>query len=86
MSLRAELYAEIRGFLLAKCDADPGGLSVDSDLYDDVGIDSLDLVAMGQALQGAHGIVMDDERMGALRTVGDVLEFAVLKIETKTAA
>ncbi|MFF4507781.1 acyl carrier protein [Streptomyces sp. NPDC001401] len=83
--MRAELYAEVTGFLLARCDADPEGLSAASDLYDDVGIDSLDLVAMAQALRGAHGIEMDDERVGGLRTVGDVVEFALSKIESKRA-
>jgi hypothetical protein len=29
---------------------------------------------------------MDDERIGALRTVGDVLEFAVAKVETTATA
>ncbi|MEU2896447.1 acyl carrier protein [Streptomyces sp. NPDC088106] len=86
MSLRTDLYADITEFLLAKCDADPDELSADSDLYHDIGIDSLDLIAMGQSLQGAYGISMDDERIGSLRTVGDVLEFAVSKIETKATA
>jgi acyl carrier protein len=86
MSLRTDLYADITGFLLAKCDADPDELSVESDLYDDIGIDSLDLVAMAQTLQGAYGTSMDDERIGSLRTVGDVVDFAVAKIETEAIA
>jgi acyl carrier protein len=86
MSLRSDLYADITGFLLAKCDADPAELSVESDLYNDIGIDSLDLIAMAQTLQGAYGISMDDERIGALRTVGDVVDFAVAKIETVATA
>ncbi|MEU6067487.1 MULTISPECIES: acyl carrier protein [Streptomyces] len=87
MSLRTDLYADITGFLLAKCDADPDELSVESDLYYDIGIDSLDLIAMAQTLQGAYGISMDDERFfGSLRTVGDVLDFAVSKIETAAIA
>ncbi|MEV0181754.1 phosphopantetheine-binding protein [Streptomyces sp. NPDC050625] len=86
MSLRTDLYADITGFLLAKCDADPDELSLESDLYYDIGIDSLDLVFMGQTLQGAYGISMDDERIGSLRTVGDVLDFVVSKIETKAVA
>lgn len=86
MSLRTDLYADITGFLLAKCDADPDELSVESDLYYDIGIDSLDLVAMAQTLQGAYGISMDDERIGSLRTVGDVLDFAVSKVEAKATA
>jgi acyl carrier protein len=86
MSLRTDLYADITGFLLAKCDADPDELSVESDLYDDIGIDSLDLMAMAQTLQGAYGISMDDERIGSLRTVGDVVEFTVSKIGTEAAA
>ncbi|MFD5080586.1 acyl carrier protein [Streptomyces sp. NPDC058371] len=85
MSLRADLYADISGFLLAKCDADPDVLSADSDLYYDIGIDSLDLVAMAQTLQGGYGISMDDERVGSLRTVGDVVDFAVSKVEAKEA-
>jgi len=84
--LRTDLYADITGFLVAKCDADADDLSAESDLYDDIGIDSLDLVAMAQTLQGAYGISMDDERIGALRTVGDVLDFAVSKAEATVAA
>jgi acyl carrier protein len=83
MSLRTDLYADITGFLLAKCDADPDDLSAESDLFDGVGIDSLDLVALAQSLQGGYGISMDDERIGSLRTVGDVVDFAVSKIEAK---
>ncbi|MGW0828471.1 acyl carrier protein [Streptomyces sp. NPDC002845] len=86
MSLRTDLYADITGFLLAECDADPDELSAESDLYNDIGIDSLDLVAMAQTLQGAYGISMDDERIGSLRTVGDVLDFAVSKVETEATA
>ncbi|MFF0476901.1 acyl carrier protein [Streptomyces sp. NPDC004284] len=86
MSLRTDLYADITEFLLTKCDADPDGLSVESDLYYDIGIDSLDLVAMAQTLQGAYGVSMDDERIGSLRTVGDVLDFAVSKVEAKATA
>lgn len=86
MSLRTDLYADITEFLVAKCDADPDELSVKSDLYHDIGIDSLDLVAMAQTLQGAYGISMDDERIGSLRTVGDVLDFAVSKVEAKATA
>ncbi|MEV5320905.1 acyl carrier protein [Streptomyces sp. NPDC052687] len=86
MSLRTDLYTDIAEFLVAKCDADPDDLSVTSDLYDDIGIDSLDLVAMAQTLQGAYGISMDDERIGSLRTVGDVLDFAVSKVEAKATA
>jgi hypothetical protein len=29
---------------------------------------------------------MDDERIGSLRTVGDVLDFAVSKVEAKATA
>jgi len=86
MSLRTDLYADITGFLQAKCDADPDQLSAESDLYHEVGIDSLDLVAMAQTLQSAYDVSMDDERIGALRTVGDIVEFAVSKIETKATA
>lgn len=86
MSLRTDLYADITGFLLTKCDADPDALSAESDLYNDIGIDSLDLVAMSQTLQGAYGISMDDERIGSLRTVGDVVDFAVAKVEATATA
>ncbi|MDJ0383502.1 phosphopantetheine-binding protein [Streptomyces sp. G-G2] len=86
MSLRTDLYADITGFLVAKCDADPDEISEESDLYYDIAIDSLDLVAMTQTLQGAYDISMDDERIGSVRTVGDVLDLAVSKIETKATA
>lgn len=86
MSLRTDLYVDITGFLVAQCDADPDELSEESDLYSDIAIDSLDLVAMAQTLQNAYGISMDDERIGSVRTIGDVVDFAVSKIETKVTA
>ncbi|MFI5980175.1 acyl carrier protein [Streptomyces sp. NPDC051555] len=86
MSLRTDLYADITGFLVAKCDANPEEISAESDLYYDIGIDSLDLIAMTQSLQGAYGISMDDERIGGIRTVGDILDLAVSKIEIKATA
>ncbi len=50
----------------------------DAKIFDDLGLDSLDVVDLVVALQQAFNVsIRDDERVRSIRTLGDVYAFIV---------
>jgi acyl carrier protein len=50
-------------------------LGADSRFVEDLGIDSLDLVAVFLGVQDRFGVVVEDDDVSALRTVGDLAAY-----------
>lgn len=80
MTVRDDIYAGVTEFLQNKCDIDPAEVSEETSLDGELGVDSLDLIAMAQLLQIKYGVSLDDERIVSTRTIGDVLTFVEEKI------
>lgn len=61
----------------------PERLKPESQIFDDLGLDSLDIVDLIVALQKKFKIqIRDDERVRKIRTLGDIYEFiSTLKSE-----
>merc|ERR1712087_36189 len=49
-------------------------LTAESRIYDDVGLDSLDFVEFGIALEDEFGIEIDDDKAEGIVTVGDAIQ------------
>ena len=70
-----ELFrTDILEFLTEKRGIDPARVTDDSRLAEDLGLDSLALVEMGFALLTRHGLMLDDEHILRMRTLGDLLD------------
>ena len=54
---------------------DPSEITEDSNIMDDLGADSLDLVEILMTLESEMGITISDEDALTLKTVGDVAEY-----------
>ena len=63
---------------------DPLGLKPESNIFNDLGLDSLDIVDLVVALQKKFKVVIrDDERVRTIRTLGDIYDFIkAVKIES----
>lgn len=57
----------------AKLD-DSKPLTAQSDIFQDVGLDSLDFVEFGIALEDEFGIEIEDEKAEGIKTVGDAIQ------------
>lgn len=55
-------------------DIDPENLSADTDIMNDLDVDSLDLVELVMNMEEEFDIQIDDEVLGNLHTIGDVAE------------
>ena len=54
-------------------------LKPEANIFNDLGLDSLDIVDLVVALQKKFGVtIRDDERVRAIRTLGDIQQFILL--------
>ena len=68
---------EIRELLADHFGVDAHGLGSLVSLRDDLAADSLDLVELAQVLEAKLGIVVPDDLLDAVRTVGDLVEATI---------
>jgi acyl carrier protein len=71
----AEILARVRAKLTEALQVDESHIELTSSLVDDLGADSLDLVALVMNLEEAFFITIPDEAAGKMRTVGDIVQF-----------
>ena len=69
------MFEEIKSLLASQLGIDAEMITEESDIEEDLGADSLDVVEMLATLEEEHGIYIADEDVLAMRTVGDVLAY-----------
>lgn len=69
------MFEEIKNILAAQLGVDIEQITEESDIEEDLGADSLDVVELLATLEEEHGIYIADEDVLAMRTVGDVLAY-----------
>ena len=68
-------FEKVRDLLASQLEISSDLIREDTDILEDLGADSLDLVELLTSLEDEFGIVITDERANELRTVGQVVEF-----------
>ena len=69
------VYDKIRDFLSNQLGIDPSEIRPESKVIDDLGADSLDLVEMLTEMENEYNIIITDERVRELTTVGEIASF-----------
>ena len=73
---RDEIIEAVNGALVNEMELDPADLSPEKTFFDDLGLDSLDMVDLMIGLQRKFGISLrDNEEIKQVRTLGDVYDF-----------
>ena len=70
-----DTFEKIRACLAEQLDIEPDEITMDSNILDDFGADSLDLVDLVMALEDEFEVEVPDDAIENLRTVGDVVKF-----------
>ena len=70
-----EILTKIRQVVADKLDSDAGDINAEASFVDDLGADSLDVVALIMGLADAFAIEITDEEAENIRTVGDAVKF-----------
>lgn len=66
------MFEKIRDMLASLLDLDVATITAESDIMDDLGADSLDLVEFITELESEFGIMIPQDSMEGVRTVGQV--------------
>ena len=69
------VYDKLRSFLSSQLGIDPSEIRPESNVIEDLGADSLDLVEMLTEMESEYDIIITDERARELTTVGEIAEF-----------
>ena len=78
---REEIMATVNRVFAESFEIEPERLVPEANIFLDLGLDSLDMVDLVVALQKRFAVqVRDDERVRAIRTLGDVYDF-IAKIQ-----
>ena len=74
-----EVERDIVEYLGAHYSIEPDEIT-DESTMDDLGVDSLGVLAIADIVENKYGISLDDERIAGVRTLSDFKDLIVLKI------
>jgi acyl carrier protein len=74
-----EVQRDIVEYLDAHYSIEPGEIT-DESTMEDLGLDSLGVLAIADIVENKYGISLDDERIAGVRTVSDFKDLVALKI------
>lgn len=69
------IFENVRDSLARQFEIDPESITMDTNLIDDLGADSLDVVELIMSLEDAYGITISDDDASKLFTVGRIVEY-----------
>ena len=68
------IYETVRELLAHQLEIDPAQIGPQTDILEDLGADSLDIVELVMAIEEEYDIVITDERAATVRTVEQLVE------------
>ena len=68
-------FEQVRNALAQQFEVDPESITPDTNLIDDLGADSLDVVELIMSLEDLYGISITDEDAAQLYTVRRIVEY-----------
>ena len=86
MQNRDEIFTTLRDALVELFELDPARISLESNLYQDLEIDSIDAVDLIDHIKRQTGKKIAAEEFKAVRTVGDVVEAVYQVVNADSAA
>ena len=69
------VFEKVKTLLAEQLDADIESITMDTDIGNDLGADSLDVVEMIMSLEDEFGIQVPDEKIEEIKTVGDLVNY-----------
>ena len=69
------IFEQIRSAQASQFEIDPESITLETNLIDDLGADSLDVVELIMSLEDEFGIAISDEDAAQLYTVGRIVDY-----------
>jgi len=75
------MFDQIVEIISKQLKADPGGITPQTSVMEDLGADSLDIVELLMAIEENFGVNVPDEDVPDLKTVGDIADYCAKKMD-----
>ena len=69
------IFEQVRDALAQQFEVEPDSITMDTNLIDDLGADSLDVVELIMSLEDSFGSSISDEDAAQLYTVGKIVDY-----------
>ena len=69
------MFEKVKSILAQQFELDPESITMDTNLIDDLGADSLDVVELILSLEDEFGIAISDNDAAQLYTVGRIVDY-----------
>ena len=69
------VFEKVREILCDQLDVDPEEVTLDTNIIDDLGADSLDLVDFVMSLESEFDKEISDEDLEGIKTIGDIVSY-----------
>ncbi len=69
------MFEKVRDILSEQLEIDPEKITMETNIMEDLGADSLDVVELVMALESEFGIMINDETAATLVTVSEIVKF-----------
>ncbi len=73
------IFEELREIIVEQMGCDPASITEDTNITDDIGCDSLDMVEMLMNVENKYGFEFDNAEAIDIKTVGDVVKLIEAK-------
>ena len=70
-----EIFEQVKKILCEQLDVEEGQVTIDSNISEDLGADSLDIVDLVMSLEEEFDMEFADEEIEEFKTVGDVVKY-----------
>lgn len=69
------MFEEVKEIIIDTLSCEEDKVTLEANLFDDLGADSLDAVELNLALEEKFGVAIDEETMATIKTVADVVKY-----------
>lgn len=80
---REKIFQELKNILKDTVTVEEEEITMESDLVNDLNLDSLDLVDLALSVEQVFGLEFNDEQLQQIKTVKDVLDIIESNLYTK---
>ncbi len=76
---RNAIFAKVKEYILMQLPVDEGKVTEAANMIEDLGADSANLMMLIMDLETEFNLTVEDEALGSIKTVGDIVDYIAEK-------